>query len=230
MTIQGDHIVASQSLDAAAIHMICTGATPVPWSKRAFDIAFSVAALIFFAPFILTVALVIVVTDGRPIFFGHQRVGLDGRSFRCWKFRTMVTDADARLEALLRDDPVACAEWQAARKLRHDPRISCIGAFLRKTSLDELPQFWNVLRGDMSVVGPRPVVRDEAVYYKHHFVDYMSVLPGITGAWQVSGRSNTTYDERVEMDVDYVRTRSFWGDVRIVGQTVNVMLSGDGAH
>lgn len=186
-------------------------AKAVPLSKRLFDKAFAAAALLFFAPFILVVAAAILVSDGRPVFYRHRRVGLHGRRFHCLKFRTMVHDADTRLERFLREDPAARAEWEATRKLSADPRVSCLGAFLRKTSLDELPQFWNVLRGEMSVVGPRPVVVEEAEFYKEHFDDYMSVRPGITGAWQASGRSNTTYDERVAMDVDYIRNRSFWG-------------------
>ncbi|WP_212524289.1 sugar transferase [Actibacterium sp. MT2.3-13A] len=204
-------------------------ATTVPLSKRVFDKVFAVAALVFFAPFILLVAAAILIADGRPVFYGHRRVGLDGRSFQCLKFRTMARNSDILLQKHLRDDPAARAEWQATRKLSRDPRVNCLGAFLRKTSLDELPQFWNVLRGEMSVVGPRPVVIEEATFYKGHFADYISVLPGVTGAWQVSGRSNTTYDERVSMDVDYVRNRSFWGDMRIVLKTVSVILTQKGA-
>ena len=201
----------------------------VPLSKQIFDKVFAAAALLFFAPFILIVAAAILITDGRPVFFAHRRVGLHGRSFPCLKFRTMARDADARLQKILQEDPAARAEGEATRKLTRDPRIHCLGAFLRKTSLDELPQFWNVLRGEMSVVGPRPVVAEEAAFYNGHFADYTSVQPGITGAWQVSGRSNTTYDERVQMDVDYIRNRSFWGDVRIVLRTVRAILLRDGA-
>ncbi|MGC9368057.1 MAG: sugar transferase [Paracoccaceae bacterium] len=214
---------------AEAPAVVRAGAASVPLSKRLFDKVFAAAALLFFAPFILIVAAAILITDGRPVFFVHRRVGLHGRSFPCLKFRTMARDADARLQALLCENPVARAEWEATRKLTRDPRIHCLGAFLRKTSLDELPQFWNVLRGEMSVVGPRPVVGEEAAFYKGHFADYISVRPGITGAWQVSGRSNTTYDERVQMDVDYIRNRSFWGDVRIVLKTVRAILLRDGA-
>lgn len=230
MTMQSDPFAAARPFEPAVLTRLDAGSSRVPVSKRVFDKVFAAAALLFFAPFLVVIAAVILLTDGRPIFYGHRRVGLDGRSFRCLKFRTMVKDADARLQEVLRTDPVARAEWKATRKLSNDPRVNCVGAFLRKTSLDELPQFWNVLRGEMSVVGPRPVVIDEAIFYKEHFADYMSVLPGITGAWQVSGRSDTTYDERVAMDVDYVRNRSFTGDALIVVQTVGVMLSQRGAR
>jgi len=202
----------------------------VPLSKLVFDKVFAAGALMFFAPFLGLVAAVILVTEGGPVVFGHERVGLNGRRFRCLKFRTMCRDADTRLEALLQSDPDAKAEWDASRKLSDDPRVTKLGAILRKTSLDELPQFWNVLRGEMSVVGPRPVIEDEAQYYGRYFCDYISVPPGITGAWQVSGRSDTTYDERVALDVDYVQNRSFWGDVKIVFKTVYVILKRDGAR
>jgi len=201
----------------------------IPLSKLAFDKVFAVLALIFFAPFLICVAAVILLTEGGPVLFGHERVGLGGRKFRCLKFRTMCLDADQRLETLLQQDLEARAEWQTCRKLTNDPRISKIGGLLRKTSLDELPQFWNVLKGEMSVVGPRPVVEDEAVFYGPYFRDYITVLPGITGAWQVSGRSDTTYEQRVALDVDYVRNRSFIGDVVTVLKTVSVIVNRTGA-
>lgn len=204
-------------------------AMSVPLSKRLFDKVFAGAALLFFAPFILAITAAILITEGRPVFFAHRRVGLHGRKFQCLKFRTMTRDADARLQKLLCEDSSARTEWEATRKLNKDPRVNCLGAFLRKASLDELPQFWNVLRGEMSVVGPRPIVIEEAAFYKSNFADYILVQPGITGAWQVSGRSNTTYDERVQMDVEYICNRSFWGDVRIVFKTVRAILSRDGA-
>lgn len=195
-----------------------------------FDKAFALSALILLLPVFLIITLLIAISDGRPVFFGQERVGLNGRRFRCWKFRTMVRDADGQLEMALGKDPQLLAEWKATRKLRNDPRISRLGAFLRKSSLDELPQFWNVLMGDMSMVGPRPVVPDELSYYGNYASDYMSVRPGLTGAWQVSGRSNTTYDERVALDVDYISNASFWLDIRIVAQTVRVVISQSGAH
>lgn len=197
--------------------------------RSLFDKCFALLALLFFAPFIVLISLVILLKEGGPVFYEHKRVGKNGKQFKCLKFRTMVVDADEQLRKLLESDPEARAQWAANQKLDDDPRVSCIGEFFRKTSLDELPQFWNVLRGEMSIVGPRPIVEDELVHYGSHSYDYLSVRPGITGLWQVSGRSNTTYDERVAMDVEYVRHRTFWGDMRIILKTVKVILTVDGA-
>lgn len=199
-------------------------------AKRAFDILFSVLALVFLAPVIGVVALLLRLSEPGPVFFAHMRVGKGGRAFRCYKFRSMRADGADRLAALLAIDPVARAEWQAEQKLDRDPRVHRIGAILRRTSLDELPQFWNVLKGDMSVVGPRPVTMDEAERYGRHFADYCRVKPGITGAWQVGGRSDTSYEERVGMDVDYVRNGTLAGDLRIVAKTVGVVLGQRGAR
>ena len=198
-------------------------------AKRSFDIVFSGLALLFFAPFLTLFAAIIFITDGWPVFFVHQRIGQGGRKFGCVKFRTMARNADERLHRILATDAVARAEWAATQKLNNDPRISWMGEFFRKTSLDELPQFWNALVGDMSVVGPRPIVEAEIKRYGSYYRDYSSVRPGITGLWQVSGRSNTTYDERVALDVRYVRTRTFLLDMQIVLMTIKVMLWKDGA-
>jgi exopolysaccharide production protein ExoY len=199
-------------------------------AKRVFDIVFSLAALLFLAPILLVIAGILLWREGGPVFFAHERIGRGGRRFRCIKFRTMVTDADARLADLLATDPLARAEWQATRKLTNDPRISCLGDILRRTSLDELPQFINVLRGDMSVVGPRPIIAEELPLYREHSRAYLSVRPGITGLWQVSGRSDTTFDERVALDARYVRERTLAGDVAIVFRTLGVLLSQKGAR
>lgn len=198
-------------------------------AKAIFDRVFAAGALLFFAPFFLVIAAVIYLTDRGPVFFGHTRVGRDGKAFKCLKFRTMATDAKERLETILANDPQAQAEWEANQKLENDPRITCVGAFFRKTSLDELPQFWNVLRGEMSIVGPRPIVEDEARHYGKHYDDYLSVKPGVTGLWQVMGRSTTTYSERVSMDVEYIRNRTFRMDLGIILKTIRVMLMRDGA-
>ncbi|GHE01992.1 hypothetical protein GCM10008024_19810 [Allgaiera indica] len=198
-------------------------------SKRVFDRLFAALLLVFFAPFLILVAVVLLVTEGRPILFGHTRVGRGGQPFRCLKFRTMVPDAEARLQRLLDSDPAARQEWAETHKLSQDPRVSCVGHFLRRTSLDELPQLFNVLRGEMSLVGPRPIVEDESIYYGQHFADYLSVRPGLTGAWQVSGRSTTTYAQRVAIDVAYVRGRSFVGDLCVLFRTVRVVLLREGA-
>jgi lipopolysaccharide/colanic/teichoic acid biosynthesis glycosyltransferase len=165
-----------------------------------------------------------------PIFYGQKRIGQGGRPIRVWKFRSMVKDADRALHAHLAAHPAAQAEWDANHKLRHDPRITWIGGFLRASSLDELPQLWNVLRGDMSLVGPRPIVRDEAARYEQDFSLYGRVKPGITGMWQVSGRSDTTYAERVHLDSYYVRNWSLWLDLAIIGQTVWVVAVRRGAY
>jgi exopolysaccharide production protein ExoY len=198
-------------------------------AKAVFDRIFAALALLFFAPFLIVISMVIFFSDGGPILFRHKRVGRDGRTFNCLKFRTMANDAEQRLNAILEADPEARAEWEANQKLEDDPRITCVGEFFRKTSLDELPQFWNVLRGEMSVVGPRPIVADEARHYGENYRDYLSVRPGVTGLWQVMGRSRTTYAERVAMDVEYVRNRSFRMDISIILKTIKVMLARDGA-
>ena len=199
-------------------------------TKRLFDIVFSAAALAFFAPLIALIAVVLKWREGGDLFFAHERIGRGGRRFRCLKFRTMVPDAEAQLAALLARDPVARAEWEATRKLSHDPRITCFGDFLRRTSLDELPQFINVLRGDMSVVGPRPIVAEEMALYRDQIGVYLSIRPGITGLWQVSGRSDTTFDERVALDVSYAARPTLWRDIGIVLRTVGVLLSRKGAR
>ena len=198
--------------------------------KAAFDRVFACVALLCLSPILLVVGVLVAVTSKGPILFGHARVGKGGVSFRCYKFRTMVPDAEARLEKALKADPKLRQEWEENRKLARDPRITPIGRILRKTSLDELPQFWNVLRGDMSIVGPRPIVEAELEKYGPHASHYLSVRPGITGAWQTNGRSDVSYPERVAMDVDYVRTMSLWGDIKIVFKTVRVVLAQAGAH
>lgn len=202
----------------------------VPVSKRVFDIVFSIGALVFFAPFMAVVALLLLVREGGPVFFVQSRVGRGGQFFPCYKFRSMARDADEQLARLLENDPVAREEWTTSRKLTNDPRISCIGHVLRKTSLDELPQFWNVLRGEMSVVGPRPIMPEEMALYREHLLEYKAVRPGITGLWQVSGRADTTYAERVALDVEYVETRNFWIDVSIVARTITAVLFQRGAR
>ena len=201
-----------------------------PLAKRAMDIAIASAALLVAAPFFLVVALM-VRADGGPAFYAHQRVGRTGRKFGCLKFRSMVIDSQARLDALLAADPAAREEWEATRKLRNDPRITRIGRFLRATSLDELPQLINVLRGDMAIVGPRPVTASELdSFYGAAAAHYLMVRPGITGLWQVSGRSETSYDQRVALDVAYVSQPSLVADLRILLKTPVAVLSRRGAH
>jgi Undecaprenyl-phosphate galactose phosphotransferase WbaP len=201
-----------------------------PIAKRALDIIGAGVGLMLLAPFFLIVALM-VRADGGPAFFAHQRVGRGGKLFGCLKFRSMVVDSQARLESLLANDPVARAEWEATRKLKNDPRITRIGRFLRSTSLDELPQLINVLRGEMSLVGPRPVQEAEIDrYYGASAAHYMAVRPGITGLWQVSGRSETSYESRVALDVSYVSRPSLLADISILLRTPVAVLSRRGAH
>jgi lipopolysaccharide/colanic/teichoic acid biosynthesis glycosyltransferase len=186
--------------------------------------------LLIFSPLMLAVALLIIRRDGAPVFFGHYRVGLQGRLFRCYKFRTMYTNSAAMLSELLQNDPAAHAEWERDHKLSQDPRVTPVGRFLRRTSLDELPQLFNVLRGEMALVGPRPITVGELSRYGRVRWNYLSVLPGMTGLWQVSGRSSTTYDERVALDRDYVNRRSLGLDVSILLRTVRVVMVREGAH
>lgn len=201
-----------------------------PIAKRALDIVGAGLGLVVLAPFFLIVAMM-VRADGGPAFFAHQRVGRGGKLFGCLKFRSMVIDSQARLEDLLANDPAARAEWDATRKLKNDPRITRIGRFLRSTSLDELPQLINVLRGEMSLVGPRPVQEAEIDrYYGASAAHYMVVRPGITGLWQVSGRSETSYESRVALDVAYVSRPSLLADIAILLRTPVAVLSRRGAH
>lgn len=199
-------------------------------AKRLTDIGVSLLALLAaFVP-VLVIALVLRVLHGVPPLYGHERVGRDGRTFRCWKLRTMATDADARLAALIASSPAAAREWAETRKLRADPRIlGPLGRMLRRTSLDELPQFWNVLRGDMSLVGPRPVVHEELGHYGAHVGWYLAVRPGLTGPWQVGGRSEASYASRVRLDVGYARMPSLRRDLAILVRTLAVPFEQRGA-
>lgn len=191
--------------------------------KRVLDLV----VLAVLAPFLLPLIAglwALVRFDGGPGFFGHERVGQGGRSFTCWKIRTMCPGAEARLKAHLKSDRAAAREWAANYKLRADPRITRIGVLLRQSSLDELPQFWNVLRGEMSLVGPRPVPRAELEEYVGYEWAYLSCRPGITGLWQVSGRNALDYAARVKMDMSYLFAAGFRMDVAILVRTIGVVL------
>jgi lipopolysaccharide/colanic/teichoic acid biosynthesis glycosyltransferase len=172
--------------------------------ERVFEVPACLAALIFMAPLLLAIAALICLQDGGPVLFGHERIGKDGRRFKCLKFRSMVLDAEDQLTALLRTDRAAYEEWRRDHKLRNDPRITPLGRFLRKSSLDELPQLINVLKGEMSLVGPRPIVAAEIHRYGRYFTRYCSARPGVTGLWQISGRNEVDYRRRVAMDVLYL--------------------------
>jgi lipopolysaccharide/colanic/teichoic acid biosynthesis glycosyltransferase len=191
--------------------------------KRMLDLTLAVALLVMLAPLIAGVALLVRV-DGGPAIYGHRRVGKGGIMFRCLKFRTMVTNSEEVLLKLLQSDPVAAEEWKAEHKLTNDPRITRTGKFLRVSSLDELPQLINVLRGDMSFVGPRPVTEEELSRYGLQAVDYLAMRPGLTGLWQVHGRGKVSYDERVAMDSRYVRSVGFWSDLWLIAMTSVVVL------
>lgn len=186
--------------------------------------------LLMLAPVMAVVAWLIWRKDGNPILFGHYRVGRDGHLFKCWKFRSMAVNAAEMLAELLKNDPAAKAEWDRDQKLTNDPRVTPIGAFLRKTSLDELPQLFNVLKGEMRLVGPRPITLAELDKYGETRWHYLNAMPGMTGLWQVSGRSDTTYEERVELDKTYIEKRSLWNDAVILVKTVAVVLGKGGAR
>jgi len=196
--------------------------------KRSFDLVVASAALLALLPFFWAVSLLIRL-DGGPAFFGHRRVGEKGREFHCRKFRTMHVDSDAILTSVLENDPLRAAEWTRDQKLRNDPRVTAVGEFLRKTSLDELPQLLNVIRGEMSLVGPRPVTYAEVLRYGEDAEYYLAAKPGITGLWQVSGRNETTYMRRVELDAWYVKNWSLWQDIAIMFKTFPAVLLGRGA-
>lgn len=195
--------------------------------KRALDITGATAIALMFLPIILIVAL-LVRMQGKGVIFGHERIGRNGQKFRCLKFRSMVPDAEKRLQDLLKRDAAARSEWEEHHKLDKDPRITRLGHTLRRTSLDELPQLWNIIRGDMSLVGPRPVTLTELDRYGDSVAAYKSVRPGLTGQWQVSGRNNISYDERVRMDRDYARSHSLMQDLTILVRTVMVVVGATG--
>lgn len=197
--------------------------------KRCFDLTASIAVMIIGSPVLLWIAIK-VLASGRPIFYGHRRVGQNGKHFLCYKFRTMAVNADVLLKELLERDPAARAEWDRDFKLKNDPRITPIGHFLRKTSLDELPQLWNVLKGEMSLVGPRPVVDAELERYGNQIDYYLEAKPGVTGLWQVSGRNDVSYDTRVYLDAWYVKNWSLFNDIVILLKTVKVIFRKDGAY
>lgn len=197
--------------------------------KRTFDIVVSSLLLLTLSPFFAFIRHK-VTKDGGSATYGHERIGLNGKPFKCLKFRSMVMNSKEVLDHLLATDPVAKAEWEKEFKLKNDPRVTPIGAFLRKTSLDELPQLWNVLKGEMSLVGPRPVIDEELERYKEDVAYYLMAKPGMSGLWQVSGRSDTDYDTRVYLDAWYVKNWSLWTDIVILFKTVGVVLKRDGAY
>lgn len=198
--------------------------------KRLFDVTLSVIGIAFIWPFLAGLAVLIYTSSPGPIIFAHRRVGKDGKEFNCYKFRTMIVNAQEVLEQYLNSNPSAREEWEKDFKLKNDPRITKVGDFLRKTSLDELPQLINVLKGEMSLVGPRPIIDKEIIKYGNNFSDYKTVTPGITGYWQVSGRNDIDYDTRVKMDSWYVRNWSLWQDIVLLLKTIKVVIGRKGAY
>ena len=197
------------------------GMTPVGGRrKRVVDIFVAAALLVLLSPALLLTALIVKICMGGPVIYRHRRVGFAGRSFECLKFRTMAVNGDAILERHLAANPAAAEEWRTSRKLANDPRVTRVGLFLRKTSIDELPQLFNILLGDMSCVGPRPVVTAELEHYGIHVYEYLRARPGVTGSWQVSGRSSVSYGDRVKLDAEYVRKWSIGSDMVILARTV----------
>ncbi len=200
-------------------------------SKRIFDLSFSLLVLTLGSPIFLAIALAVFCCSPGKVIYSHKRIGRGGKPFRCYKFRSMYPNADQRLKTLLAADPVLKKEWEEKYKLTNDPRVTPLGKFLRKTSLDELPQFWNVLKGDLSIVGPRPVVEEEiSKYFGQKAEKILSVRPGLTGLWQVFGRSDTSYGTRIMLDEKYVDTHSFKLDCLLILKTIPAMLSNRGAY
>ncbi len=198
--------------------------------KRAMDIVLVLFGGLVISPFLILLWLLLKTDTAAGAFFGHTRIGRGGREFLAWKFRTMIPNADVKLHELLGRNPEAQAEWEATHKLKNDPRITWLGKILRRYSIDELPQLWNVLKGEMSLVGPRPIVAAEVCHYGNHFDPYTWVRPGITGLWQISGRNDTTYEERVSLDEYYVRNWSIWLDIYILARTFAIVLQRKGAY
>ncbi len=199
--------------------------------KRFFDIFFSAAVLLLGMPVFILIAFAIKISSPGPVFYFSKRVGRDGVIFFCAKFRTMVIDADTRLREILQEDEKLRQEWETFCKLKKDPRITWIGQILRKTSLDELPQFWNVLKGDLSVVGPRPATQDQVEkYYAEKAPKILSVRPGMTGLWQTSGRNLLSFDERTQLDERYVDSHTFLLDLKLIAKTIPAMFFSEGAY
>jgi exopolysaccharide production protein ExoY len=199
-------------------------------TQRVADLFIATLAIVAVGPLMLILAVLVRAWDGGPVFYGHLRVGRMGQLFRCWKFRTMVVNADRILAEYLAENPEARTEWEASHKLRRDPRITALGRFLRASSLDELPQLWNVLIGEMSIVGPRPIVLAEIARYKSNFSDYCVCRPGMTGLWQISGRSDVSYDQRIALDMHYSKSRSLVLDIQILVSTIPAVLGRRGSY
>jgi Undecaprenyl-phosphate galactose phosphotransferase WbaP len=198
--------------------------------KRCLDVSMVIAGGIIVLPFLLAIALLIKLSSPGPVLYRHKRLGQNGKEFQVYKFRSMVTNADEKLKAMLEADPKLRAEWETNFKLKDDPRITGIGKFLRRTSFDEFPQLINIIKGEMSLVGPRPVTQSEVERYGEDFYRIFSVKPGLTGLWQVSGRSDTDYEERIAYDSYYLQSWSVWIDIWVLYRTIGVVFHGKGAY
>ncbi len=222
---------ATRSASSPFFTSVAAGAPPVGgMSKRSFDILAALAALVLLSPIFVLIMALVKYSDGGRVFYGHRRIGYNGSAFRCLKFRTMAEDGDALLQRHLEQNPEALAEWRATRKLQDDPRVTVVGTVLRKLSLDELPQLINILKGEMSIVGPRPVVEDELELYEASAVYYLRSRPGLTGLWQVSGRNDVSYAARVAFDTHYVRNWSLAADLVIVARTIPAVCLSRGSY
>lgn len=222
---------ATRSASSPFIRTQTAGTIPVGGiSKRGFDVLLASMALLFFSPIFLMLMALVKFSDGGSVFYGHSRIGHGGRSFRCLKFRTMRQDGDRILKEYLENNPAAYEEWRTTRKLLDDPRITTVGGVLRKLSLDELPQLINIIRGEMSIVGPRPVVEDELEMYDTAAHLYLRSRPGLTGLWQVSGRNDVSYAARVALDSHYVENWSLLTDLKIIGLTVPAVCFSRGSY
>ena len=197
--------------------------------KRILDLLVAITALLMISPLLATLVLIILVTQGRPVIYQQQRVGVNGTRFFCLKLRSMVRDADQILDEHLAKDSAAAAEWASKHKLMNDPRVTKLGQFLRRSSLDELPQLINIIKGEMSLVGPRPIVTNELVRYGDLAPVYLGVRPGLTGLWQVDGRSDSSYQDRVKLDCEYVWNWTFFGDLMIIAKTLPAVILRRGA-
>ena len=200
------------------------------WLKRLFDLSGALTGLVILCPLVLLIAILVKLSDGGPIFFKHRRVGHTGRTFGCLKFRTMVTNGEAVLEAYFEKNPAEKEVWLRERKLQRDPRVTKLGLFLRKSSLDELPQLFNILKGEMSIVGPRPIINDEIPLYGPAVSYYLMSRPGLTGLWQVSGRNDASYAQRVELDRHYVANWSLSTDIIIILRTIPAVCLSRGSY
>jgi len=200
------------------------------FAKRAIDIALLIVSFPLVLPLCIVVAIIIKITSPGPVFYGHLRVGKNGKPLKCWKFRSMCKDADKKLDALLAQNPDMREQWERERKFVDDPRVTPFGKFIRKTSIDELPQFWNILAGEMSFIGPRPVTKGELVKYGSQADYILSVTPGLSGMWQTSGRSDTEYEERITLDTYYIQNWSVWLDIWLIIKTVWIVFKRKGAY